>query len=193
MGDDPLFEPTILFQLKLVAKIALTTSLICAAVLMLVILFVSGGQSGQSYLKEIQSLVHTKSVLAPALFMAGLVLVSIIGMLIWMISVYSSAHISGPLFRFARNLELEIAERGVPLVKIRDGDYLHSDAMLLEETVAKINQHYDELLRQVGTLNKQLESNNLAEIKKTVASLKTVEQRVKLRETQQNASVLESP
>lgn len=137
-GNDP---PEILFHLRWVASIALWVGGLAAVGLALV-LYVLTDATGQSYGELIQSHSLAQYRLGPALLISGFFLLGLTAMLTWLISLYSSFRIAGPLFRLSRNLEASISQGPVKPVPIRASDSLHPEAALLEETLAVLDSHY---------------------------------------------------
>ncbi len=177
-SPDRPFEPTILYQLRLVARIALGVSGVALLALLAVIALLARDTSADNYLYSIQSLAVTRQSLGPILFGAGLVLAGTSGLVTWLISLHSSSQISGPLYRFARNLEFEIAQGVAPRVGIRASDALHGEAHALQQSVDRITRHYASLLEAVESVERALEQGD--RLQQAVARLAEVEGRVRI-------------
>jgi len=81
------------------------------------------------------------------------------GLMTWFILLYSSARIAGPLFRFRKNLELEINEGPVPTIQLRKGDYLQDLSGKLSNTVEHLSERYSNQLQAVDALQQQIISD----------------------------------
>src|SRR4030065_873565 len=102
-------EPQIFFHLKLVAKITLLVGAAACAGLILTLMSISH-QSGSSYAETIRSFSLTREHLGTRLLVAGLFLVAFAAVITWLIALYSSFRIAGPLYRSACNLEIFLAQ-----------------------------------------------------------------------------------
>ena len=150
-------SPEILFHLRWVANIALGVGTL-AGVGLACMLFVLTDASGESYGAMIQSHSIAQQRLGPALLMGGFFLLAVTAVLTWLIALYSSFRIAGPLWRLARNLETSIRLGPVKPVPIRDSDRLHAEAALLDEAVTAVSAHYASLHDEVDQALKQLET-----------------------------------
>ena len=77
------------------------------------------GSPGVSYLQNVQSLAMTHRQLPMVMLAGGLTLAAGTGLTTWLITLYSSFRVAGPLYRFSRNLELGIETGRVPRIRIR--------------------------------------------------------------------------
>lgn len=175
-------EPQIFFHLKLVAKITLLVGAAACAGLILALMLISH-QSGSSYAETIRSYSLTREHLGAALLVAGLFLVAFAAVITWLISLYSSFRIAGPLFRFSRNLEMSITQGPATLVPIRKRDSLQKEHGQLELSMHSLQAHYGALREAAGRAVAILESGDrhgYPETASAIAKLKDLDSRVRL-------------
>lgn len=144
-------------QLKLVGKISLWFSLL-AAVGLLVIVWLAGSRV-DDYLGTMQNLAATRRNLPLVMLFGGLLLVIGTGITTWLITLYSSFRVAGPLYRFSKNLQAGVLKGEVPRVPIRDTDKLQAESQLLQESVSVLYQHYDSLDRAAEQLLDAVDRN----------------------------------
>ena len=143
--------------MRWVAKVALWVGLVAAAGLASM-LFLLTDTSGESYGALIKSHSVTQYRLGPALLIGGFFLLAFTAILTWLIALYSSFRIAGPLFRLSRNLEASISEGPVKPIPIRASDRLQPEAALLEAGLGALTAHYGELREDVELALKQIDS-----------------------------------
>lgn len=136
--------PEIMFHLRWIAKIALSIGAMAAAGLWLTLTLLTDN-SGTSYGELIQSSNFVHAYLGPMLLIGGCLLVACAGLITWLIALYSSFRVAGPLFRFSRNIERAIAQGPIKPIPIREDDRLHRDAILLTHSLAAVEMHYRQL------------------------------------------------
>lgn len=141
-------KPEINSPLRLVARLALSVGAIATAGLV-VTLSLLNNSSGVSYEELIQSHSVTQTYLRPILLISGCFLVAFVAVCTWLITLYSSFRVAGPLFRFSRNLETAIALGPRKPIPIREGDSLQQDAALLASSLAALEAHYTKLHEEV--------------------------------------------
>ena len=162
-------------HLQLVGKVALITSVVAALVLVFVIFFVSG-EGGESYFEALQSHSITQNNLGTGMLVASLFLVGFVALVTWVVALYASFRIAGPLFRFCRDLELSpISDRPIG---IRKGDYLQDVSQELLDTVAMLRSHYKELEAVAGQTADAYQDANQEKIADLLSQLKELEERV---------------
>jgi hypothetical protein len=150
-----------LFHLRWVAKIALSAGALATAG-MGVVLFALTDRTGASYGELIKSASITHENLGPALLIGGLALVAFTAILTWLISLYSSFLIAGPLFRLSRNIEASLAEGPIKPLPIRDSDRLHREAAMLEDSLGAMALHYRELRCEVDRALEQIDGGEMS-------------------------------
>jgi len=132
------------FHVKWVGKIALLVAFAAAAGLLAVVLGVSNDQTG-SYTSLVASRSMTQQQLAPVMWIFGLLCVLVAALTTWLIALYSSHRIAGPLFRFAQNLQAILKQPfSVPLA-IRKADVLQQEWQEFDAAQARLRSHYGDL------------------------------------------------
>ncbi len=174
---DPYWAATLRF--KMISRITMATMLAAGLVLLAAVLFFEDGQ-GLDYLGLMQSYTVTAKNLDAMLIMAGLFLLFCVGLASWILTLYASFRIAGPLFRMARNLELASSSRDLP--GIRKRDCLQDVSQQLQTAVNMLHDHY----ACVGSMLDHLEQELLKEakdenaIKSYINALKDDVRRVRL-------------
>jgi len=166
--------------MKIVSRVALATGLAAGVVLVLALLF-AVDSGGASYVELIRSQSITRQNLGPALLISGLFLVSFTGFVTWLICLYGSFRVAGPLYRFARNLE--VADQASRLIGIREGDCFQDVSRELLDSVGSLRAHYRKLGELAARAEELLESSDpqaRSELAETINSLKKLERHVQL-------------
>lgn len=145
-----------LFHLKIVVRIAALLALFGALAMAAVVLAV-GQTDQQNYLASLSHLQISQERLMPLVFAAGLFLLTVSAFVTWLIALYSSFRIAGPLYRLTRNLEQELEQQSLHRpAPVRREDRLQSQARLLGEAVAALESHYEELGRELRAIDHDL-------------------------------------
>jgi hypothetical protein len=134
-------EPLILFHLKLVAKISLGVGTVAVLSLLISLLLISG-PTNETYSAIIRSNSMTRDNLGTVMLTIGLMLVAIAGVITWLITLYSSFRIVGPLYRFTQNLKLAGTSDSSPLIELRKGDALTGQSNNIKMAVSTLRDHY---------------------------------------------------
>ncbi len=172
-------ETPLLFHLKMVAKIALSVSaLACAGLLS--VLFLLTDQRGESYGQIIGGYSLASQNLGPALLVFGLAMLAFAGVVTWVIALYSSFRIAGPLYRFAQNLELEIEHGPAAPVAIRRRDQLQREWREFDASMAVLHSHFSDLRQALAQAEQAGAELDPGSLRQAVARLKDIERRVKL-------------
>ncbi|RRJ85263.1 hypothetical protein [Aestuariirhabdus litorea] len=140
---------------KQVGKICLLTSgfaLLGIALLLLWMLY----NLPQGYQALGVELLEAQRNLPWLMSLTALILVLGAGVTTWLIGLYSSFRVAGPLYRFARNLEIKYRHSNEPILSIRRGDALQNESDALMETIERLQRHQDALMDDVSELQKQL-------------------------------------
>ncbi len=145
-----------LARFKQFALIALLIGLAAAIVLGGLVYFL-GAESGGSYTEMIKAHWLTRSHLVPALWVAGLFLLSLAAMITGVITLYSSFRVAGPLYRFARNLAVS---ENHSIIGIRDGDCLQDVSRQLLDSIQTLKQHRQSIRELTDKAEQCLQSNN---------------------------------
>ena len=99
----------------------------------------------ESFITMIQTLSASRAQLPGLMAVGGLLLVLGTALTTWLIALYSSFRVAGPLYRFCIDLEHGIREGQVPRIRVRASDAAQDDARYLEETVSGLYRHQDEI------------------------------------------------
>ena len=178
-------EPLSQFNsLKLVGRISLWFSLV-ALVGLGVVVILSGAADGD-YLTTIQSLAATRERLPFIMLSGGLVLAAGTGLTTWLITLYSTFRVAGPLYRFARNLETGIHSGKVPAIKIRGSDYLQDESALLQHSVGNLYDHYRAIDAQAVAALSAFQRGDTGAVEASLADLKRQRGRVLYDQTTDN-------
>ena len=169
------------FHLKRVAGIALSVSVAACAGLFVVLLLVID-DIGTSYGNLIGSYSLASRNLGWVLLVFGLAIVAVAGVATWLISLYSTFRIAGPLFRFARNLEMEIERGPVAPAPIRGTDQLQREWQAFDASVAALRRHYHELRQAVNEARQSMDAGATRRKSgsQAIARLTEVERRARL-------------
>lgn len=169
------------FDVRLVAKIALSVA-VASCVGLLLVLFMVTDDRGTSYAHLIGATELTRQNLKPALLVFGLVMVFFAGITAWLFSLYTSFRIAGPLYRIARDLETAIERGPMAPDPIRKTDQLQREWLQFDASVAVLREHYEELWQALddGETSLRAEAPNSLSLAQTIARLRKVEQRVRL-------------
>lgn len=169
-------------DLKLVSRVALITGIGAALLLVASVLFLTD-PNGASYAEVIYSHSLTQKHLKPVLLISSLCLLSFVAFVTWLITLYSSFRIAGPLYRFSRNLAN--AGDGTKPIGVRKDDALQDVSSLLQESVSTLHGHYAELNGKFRTTLDLLDSDRDGaeqELAKLIAEIKVLVQRVRFDE-----------
>lgn len=174
-------EPPVFFHLKRVAGIALSVSAAACAGVLVVLMLVTDDQ-GTSYGQIISTYNLTGQYLDWSLLVFGLAMVAFAGVTTWLISLYSSFRIAGPLYRFSRSLETGIEQWPAVLPPIRHGDQLHEEWQALSVSLSAVRGHYDDLQRALEENERLLRAGPAgdASLSQAIATLQAIERRVRL-------------
>lgn len=153
-------SPAILFHLRWVAKIALSVGAV-AVMGMVAMLFVLTDSSGTSYGDLIKSRSVTVQLLGPALLIGHCFLLAFTAAVTWLIALYSSFRVAGPLFRMTRNLDVSISQGPTKPVPIRASDQLHEESALLKDSLEALASHYEALGAEVDQALRQMDAGEI--------------------------------
>ncbi|MEW5943233.1 MAG: hypothetical protein AB1710_05175 [Pseudomonadota bacterium] len=173
-------SPHPLFHLKLVGKVAFFAGILSFAALFGVLVFVSDN-SGDAYWQVVKAHSITHHALGPSMLLAGFFLVGATGVISWLVSLYASFRIAGPLFRFSRNMEKLIGKGPDELVPIRGRDQLQQEARQLEQSVERLRRHYREMETAADSALALISSGAEAEsLAQAIAKLRDADSHVRL-------------
>lgn len=167
---------SIAYHVRLVGKLGLSVGIAAAAVLLLTLTLITHS-TGEDYGHIVRAHALTRQYLGPAMLVAGLALLAIIGIVTWAIALYSSFRIAGPLYRFSRNLELATAIGPIVPVTIRKDDILQKEAQEIEEALAAVRSHLAAIREAADDVEKALLANDAVAYEQALARLKELESR----------------
>ena len=172
-------EPLIFFHLKLVAKVGVAVAALAALVLGVVVWLITNG-AGDSYQAVIRSNSLTRQHLGMAMLLAGLLLVAITGLITWLIVLYTSFRVAGPLYRFSQNLKFADSMEAGELTKLRKGDALLAQAAGIQQAVAMLRQHRADLKAAALDAANALATGRAEQYADALARLKLLDDKVRL-------------
>lgn len=172
-------EPLIFVHLKLVAKVSLAVGAI-AVLALLGALTILGPNGADSYVDIVRGNALTADHLGVIMLLTGLALVALTGVLTWLIALYSSFRVAGPLYRFSQNLQLATRSGSTPLVKLRRGDPLRVQAKHIEDTIDNLRAHYSAVAQLARTASDAMEQGDAQAYAEAVAHLKALDDKVRL-------------
>lgn len=178
MGSTPFMT----WRLRQVAKIALLTSA-AAAICLLAVIYYLVGADKTTYQEIFSSYTMTRRHLAPTLLLSGLALTMLIGLMTWLIALYSTFRVAGPVHRFSLNLKRQILEGPIPVEAFRQGDFLQVEHLHFSAAASRLQYHYDTIseLTDLALAQLELDDPNVGGGLTTVLQrLKELDQLVKL-------------
>jgi hypothetical protein len=104
-------------------------------------LFLAGHDPGTGYAALVRALSLTLDGLAPAIWLAGLVLGVAAALLAWALALLASFRVGGPLYRLSRNLERQLDDPQAPFVPVRQDDHLQVEAGAVAAAVTGLRTH----------------------------------------------------
>lgn len=173
-------EPPAMFHAKWVAKIALLVALVSAVGLLAAIFWVTNDE-GVSYGSVIFSRSLTQQKLAPVMVVFGLLSVCVAAFFTWLIALYSSHRIAGPLFRFAQNIKAIVADAFAAPLAIRKTDMLQLEWHEFDAAQKRLREHYGDLRDALASCRQGLGAQGAGpELTDAVTRLQEVERRVQI-------------
>lgn len=171
-GHRPRF---LLFNWHFVAKIALIIAAVSCLGAVLVLHFITGS-SGENYAEVARYFSLSRKSIGPTLLVAGLILASFASIITWLIALYTSFYIAGPLFRFSRNFESLIEQGPISPVPTRKTDRLKQEEQQIKRSVIKLQQHYGEMRAAAEEALAHLDSQPAS----SIAKLKEIDREARL-------------
>lgn len=173
-------QPAVSFHFKWVAKVAFLVGVL-ATIGLLLALFLITDDKGVDYAHVIANHSLTQYHLAPALLVFGLLLVLVAAATTWLVALYSSFRIAGPLFRFAQNLKNLIDNAFALPVAIRQSDWLQMEWQQFNSSQARLREHYTHLHQLLAKLAAAAAGSDRASAwQEAMTQLQEVERRAKL-------------
>ncbi len=144
--------------MRRVSEISLLIGSIATVGILMIALYVDAPY--KDYLQSISGLLTTSRNLGPVMLLSGFCLVGACTTVTWLIALYNSLHVAGPLYRFSRNLQLDDDGNPVPMIRIRSTDYLQGEFNLLKDTLQDFNGHYRRIDAQLKALRTAIEDGD---------------------------------
>lgn len=155
----------LLFNWRFVVKIILVVAAVSCLAAILVLIFIMG-KSGNTHAAISSYFSLSRKQIGPTLMVVGFFLVAFAGFITWLFALYTSHYIAGPLYRFARNIEMLIKQGLADPIPTRQKDHLKQQEMQLQRTVTRLQQHYSEVRLATEEALSQLYTQPTVSIKK---------------------------
>jgi len=169
------------FFLDVIVKISLAIFLVATLTLIFVMLFVFASYDG-SYEDFIRSQLITQKNIQLAMLMSGLFLIMVTTLITWLIGLYASFKVAGPLFRFSENISRLMEKKDGR--NIRKDDCFQELSVSMLKAIDKMDSHKQELKLNIDRYSKLMAGSNgenkKDELLKSLCCLKDVESRIKL-------------
>jgi hypothetical protein len=166
------------YHLKIIGGIALVIGGLSFATLILLLTSISGS-TGTTYWNIVQSGSVTHQSLGTGMALAGLFLTGGAAVITWLISLYASFRIAGPLFRISRNLEILAGSGAATLTPIRKKDQLQAEMQQLAQSARVLQDHYSEMEAAADNALALIDSGGHG-LGQSLARLRELERRVRL-------------
>lgn len=167
----------LLLRVRLVSRVALFIGMLACLSMVLVLVFITD-QSGVNYDTIILSYSLSQEYFWPTLLVAGLLLVSLSGIITFVVTLYTGFRIAGPLYRFSRNLEMFIEHGLVAPVPIRAKDQLKQEEQQILLGFARLKNHYGAMRAAADAALTRISAQQDASAE--IAHLKELEREVRL-------------
>ncbi|HCY62920.1 MAG TPA: hypothetical protein DHV59_08855 [Oxalobacteraceae bacterium] len=167
------------FHVKLVAKVALAAGVTAVLCLLVSLAFLTG-TNGDSYPVIIRNNSITREEIGSLMLFSGLALVSLIGVLTWLIALYSSFRIAGPLYRFTGNFKTVIANDMNGLIGLRTGDSLRKQESNIMHALTAARAHYAAIDRASQQAAAALECGDADAYAKAISHLKALDAKIRI-------------
>lgn len=152
-------RPFAVWRLRQVAKIATFTWGV-AVLCLLVAVWSLMGSGGESYQEMLNLYAASYRQLVPTLLLAGVALTSLAGVTTWVIALYGTHRIAGPLARFSRNLKRQIQDGPLPLEQLQEGHFLQEQHLHFSAATSRLQYHYDNMRELTDLAVAQLALSN---------------------------------
>lgn len=172
-------EPLIFVHLRLVARVSLAVGAVAVLALLGGITLL-GPHGASDYAEILRTNAITGQHLPVIMTLVGLALVATAGTVTWIIALYSSYRVAGPLYRFARNLQLATEADKTPLHALRDGDPLREQEAEIDQAVTALRDHHARVARAAREVADALAHGDDARYTGAVARLKELDGKIRL-------------
>gem|GEM_PF-2707409 len=158
-------------QFRLMARLGLVISVLAFVALLAILYWLLKDQHSQNYLEVIVTLTRSQDQLPVAMLIGGAVIMLVAGLMLFFLMLYSSARVAGPLYRFARNVEMQIDQGPAQIIQLRQGDYLQGLSQRLTEAVNVLKVHYSTQSELVDALRQAHQNGDRPEVERLLRSL----------------------
>jgi hypothetical protein len=172
----------VFFHLRWVSNIALSVGVLAAIALLLELFLITDGK-GTEYGRIIVAHSLTRENLGPAITVFGLVMTILASLIAWLVSLYGSFRVAGPLFRLSQNMKNAIEHPSRKPVRIRQGDMLQREWQEFEASLSGFDQHCRRLGETLDDLKQALAPDagaDLGAAREALTRLEEVERLVQL-------------
>ena len=178
---------TIITPLQLVGKISIAVMIISSICLISLFAYLGAERPDASYNEIIQSLVETRTMLLPAVFISGLLIICLCGAGTWIIGIFAVHEIAGPLYRFSTHVDIkvndDVNDETPPSIVVHSKADLRKQAEELELAFSHVNSHYvrlDETLKIIVEKLSNDEGDDQSNLNELVGHFLDEEERVRL-------------
>lgn len=172
-------EPLIFFHLKLVAKICLAIGTIATIALLIALTMVTD-QSGDTYSAVVQVQYLKSENLGKVMLLAGLVLVAMTSFTTWLITLYSSFRIAGPLYRLSKNFQSATMDESATPIDLREGDALRQEAEIVKQALLTLRAYHAAVTTASQQAADAMAAGDEAGYAQAVASLRMLDEKVRI-------------
>lgn len=167
-------------HLKLAAKIALSVSAASFVVLLITLVFITD-EAGESYGAIVYSHTLTHQQLKPAMMVAALALMTFTGFVTWIIALYKSFRVAGPLYRFTQNFRLATENTSsMEILPIREGDDIQNQAKAVKQAITGLHDHYTAMKDATQEISSALAAGDAARYANAVARLRSKDEKARI-------------
>jgi len=146
----------------------------------LLAVFLATDERGIGYAEIMSSYGLTRHYLGLAILAFGMLSVSIACVATWLIALYSSFRIAGPLFRLTQNLKLLISDNFALPQSIRSNDMLQREYQDFVTSQTALRTHYTSLRQALDDCKRASSESDTGMLKRNVATFIEIERRVSL-------------
>lgn len=166
------------YHIKIIGTVSLVVGALSFVVLFLLLAYIKS-DTASTYWSFIHSGSITRQSLGPGMLLAGLLLTSAAAVITWLVALYASFRIAGPLFRFSQNMVMLIGSGDIKLIPIRKKDMLREEAQLFVQTFNSLQDHYREIGAAADKALAQIDSGS-TDLMKSLEELRELDRRVRL-------------
>ncbi len=154
------FNVSLSAQLLQVTRISLWVGLLSLVIVSAVILMILPAIP-DDYAKFIQYMTKVQYNLPLMISLSAALLISGAGFTVWIICLYSSFRIAGPMYRFARNLEKQIADGPTEMLQIRNDDQLQGESQLFNQATEHLKDFYAQIKQSSQAMRDKIKNEML--------------------------------